>query len=217
MTDYMWIITEADVSVVESGMVGQIGPKGAGLTSFVKITEFGEHFRLLNADGETRYLGYIIGEYRGHEPLNEYGQGKECVAIEYQCDGEWAVLKQPRRQQIRIQVNHPVSIRLPDGTFADDIVRNVSLGGLQLRCTRSIAELFYLSSTAMDEKNRPRFTLGITFPFPEGTPEVVVQCRLHYVRALEEDRFILGVRFEELDTSGHQHFEQFILDCMQPR
>ena len=217
MPDYMWIITEANVSVVESGIVGNIGPKGASLSSFVKVTEFGEHFRLLNVDGETRYLGYIIGEYMGHEPLNEYGQGKECVAIEYQSSGEWRVLKQPRRQQIRIEVNHPVSIRLPDGTFADDIVRNISLGGLQLRCTRSIAELFYLSSTAMDEKNRPRFTLGVTFPFPEGIPEVVVECRLHYVRALEQDRFILGVRFEELDASGHQYFEQFILDCMQPR
>ena len=217
MNDYMWIITEADVSVAETGIVGKIGPKGAGLTSFVKITEFGEHFRLLDVKGETRYMGYIIGEYTGHEPLKDYGRGKECVTIEYDCDGKWTVLKQPRRQLIRIQVNHPVSIRLPDGTFAEDIVHNVSLGGLQLRCPRSIAELFYLDSTAIDEKNRPKFTLGITFPFPEGTPEVSVQCRLHYVRALEEDRFILGVRFDKLEASGHQHFERFIQDCMRPR
>ena len=213
----MWIITEADVSVVESGIVGQIGPKGDHEPRFVKITEFGEHFRLLNADGETRYLGYIVGDYTGHEPLEEYGRGKECVAIEYQCDGKWTALKQPRRQHLRIRVNHPVSVRLPDGTFAEDIVHNVSLDGLQLRCPRSIAELFYPSSTAIDENNRPGITLGITFPFPEGAPEVSVQCRLYYVRALEEDRFTLGLRFEKFEASGHQHFERFIQECMRPR
>ena len=217
MSDYMWIITEADVSVVESGVVGHIGPKGAGLTRFAKITEFGEQFRLLDAVGVTRYLGYIVGDYAGHEPLKEYGRGKQCVDIEYQCDGKWTALKQPRRQHLRIQVNHPVSIRLPDGTCAEDIVHNVSLDGLQLRCPQSIAELLYPSRTAIDENNRPRFTLGITFPFPAGTPEVSVRCRLYYVRALEDERTALGVKFEKLEGSGHQHFERFIQDCMQPR
>jgi hypothetical protein len=219
MSDYTWIITGADVSVVDSGVVGQIGPKGAGLTSFVfvKITDFGEHFRLLNADGETRYLGYIIGDYTGNEPLEEYGRGKECVTIEYECDGIWTPLKQPKRQQLRIRVNYPVSVRLPDGTFAEDIVHNVSLGGLQLRCPRSIAELFYSSSTAIDENNRPRITLRITFPFPEGAPEVSVQCRVCYVKALGEDRYALGVKFEKFEADGHQHFERFIQDCMRPR
>ena len=154
MNDYTWIITRGDAGIVDSAVVGQIGPKGAGLPRFVKITEFGEHFRLLNADGETRYLGYIIGDYRGHEPLEDYGQGKDCVAIEYERDGVWTALKKPKRQHLRIQVNHPVSVRLPDGTFAEDIVHDVSLGGLQLRCPRSIAELFSPSSTAVDENNR---------------------------------------------------------------
>ncbi len=217
MSDYMWIITEADVSVVESGVVGQIGPKGAGLTSFGKITEFGEHFRLLNADGETRYLGYIVGDYTGHEPLKEYGRGKECVAIEYQCDGKWTALKKPRRQLIRIQVNHPVSVRLPDGTFAEDIVHNVSLGGLQLRCSQSIADMLYPSRTTIDENHKPGCTLGITFPFPERAPEVSVQCRLYYVKALGEDSFALGVKFEKFEARGRQHFERFIQDCTRPR
>jgi hypothetical protein len=217
MSDYTWIITRGDVGVVDSGVMGRIGPKGAGLTRFVKITEFGEHFRLLDADGETRYLGYIIGDYTGHEPLKEYGRGKECVAIEYECDGIWRPLKQPRRQHLRIQVNHPVSVRLPDGTFAEDIVHNVSLEGLQLRCPQSMAELLYASSTAIDENNRPRITLGLTFPILEGAPEVSVQCRVHYDRALGEDRFALGVKFEKFEASGHQHFVRFLQECMRTR
>ncbi len=216
MSDYMWIITAADVSVVESGVVGQIGPKGAGPTSFVKITEFGEHFRLLDSYGEMRYLGYIVGDYTGHEPLRDYGRKKDCIAIEYKCDEKWTALEQPRRQHIRIRANRPVSIRLPDGTFAENIVHNVSLGGLQLRCPRSIAEQFYPLSTSIDEDNGPMFALGIIFPFPEETPEVSVQCRLYYVKVLEDERFVLGVKFEKLEESGYQHFERFIQDCVRP-
>jgi hypothetical protein len=215
--DYTWIITPEDVSVVNSGVVGQIGPKGAGVTSFVKITEFGEHFRMLDAEGETRYLGYIVGDYTGHEPLQDYGRGKQCVGIEYQCDGRWGDLKLPRRQHLRIRVNRPVSVRLPDGTFAEDIVHNVSLGGLQLRCPRSIAELFYLGSTAIDKDNRPRITLELAFPFPEGTTEVSVQCKVYYKKALGKDRFALGVKFEKFEASGQQHFERFIEECLRPR
>ncbi len=217
MSDYMWIITAADVSDVQSGVVGQIGPKGAGLTSFGKITEFGEHFRLLDSYGEMRYLGYIVGDYTGHEPLRDYGRKKDCIAIEYKCDEKWTTLEQPRRQHIRIRANRPVSIRLPDGTFAEDIVHNVSLGGLQLRCPQSIAELFYPGSKAIDNDNRPRITLDLGFPFPEGTVEVSVQCRVYYKKALAEDRFALGVKFDKFEPSGRQHFERFLQECLRPR
>jgi hypothetical protein len=217
VSEYTWIITRRDVNVVDSGVVGQIGPKGAGLTSFVKITEFGEHFRMLDADGETRYLGYIIGDYTGHEPLEDFGRGKKCVAIEYDCDGTWTALQHPKRQHLRIRVNQPVSVRLPDGTFAEDIIHNVSLGGLQLRCPQAILELFYLGSKAIDKDNRPRITLDLAFPFPEGTVEVSVQCRVYYKKALGEDRFALGVKFDKFEANGHQHFERFLQECMRPR
>ena len=217
MSDYTWIITGADVSVINSGLVGQIGPKGASLSSFVKITEFGEHFRLLDADGETRYLGYIIGDYTGHEPLEDYGRGKECAAIEYDCDGTWTALEQPKRQHLRIRASRPVFVRLPDGTIAENIIHNVSLGGLQLRCSQSIVELLYPSSTAIDKNNRPQITLDLAFPFAEETPEVSVQCSVYYVRALEEDRFALGVKFERFEANGRQHFERFLDDCIRLR
>ena len=29
------------------------------------------------------YEGYIIGEYKGEEPLEEYGRDHGCVSIEY--------------------------------------------------------------------------------------------------------------------------------------
>ena len=214
MSDYTWVITRKDVSVVNSGVVGKIGPKGARETSFVKITEFGEHFRMLDAIGETRYLGYIIGDYTGYEPLEDYGRGKECVAIEYDCDGKWTALttlEQPKRQHIRVRVNRPVFVRLPDGRFAEDIVHNVSLGGLQLLCSQSIADMLYPSRTTIDENHKPGCTLGITFPFPERAPEVSVQCRLCYVKALGEDSFALGVKFEKFEARGRQHFERFKL------
>ena len=220
MSDYTWVITRKDVSVVNSGVVGKIGPKGARETSFVKITEFGEHFRMLDAVGETRYLGYIIGDYTGHEPLEDYGRGKECVAIEYDCDGKWTALtalEQPKRQHIRIRVNRPVFVRLPDGRFAEDIVHNVSLGGLQLRCPQSTVEMFYSSSRPIDKNNRPQITLDLAFPFPGETLEISVQCRVYYKNAVGKDRFALGVKFDRFEANGRQHFVRFLQECLRPR
>ena len=49
----------------------------------------GDHFRLLNEDGNVQFSGYILGEYTGREPLEDYGRANGCTAIEYEHEGSW--------------------------------------------------------------------------------------------------------------------------------
>jgi len=94
VSKYTWIVSQGAIVGDSSGMVGMVGPKGAkNRTRFDIVIQSGPHFRLLNADGEMRYSGYILGEYSGFEPFDEYGRDKGCAAIEYERDGVWVRLE----------------------------------------------------------------------------------------------------------------------------
>jgi hypothetical protein len=91
---YTWIVTRDAVLGDSSDAVGKIGPRGARKRErFDKIIIHGDHFRLLNDDGEVQFTGYILGEYRGPEPLSDYGVSNGCSRIEYEHDGEWVEVK----------------------------------------------------------------------------------------------------------------------------
>ncbi len=90
MSKYSWIVTRDTILGDTSDAVGKVGPSGAeNRARFDKIIIHGEHFRLLNADGQVQFTGYILGEYAGTEPLLDYGNANGCTAIEYELEGEW--------------------------------------------------------------------------------------------------------------------------------
>jgi len=90
MSKYTWVVTRDAVLGDSSDAVGKIGPSGvSGRARFDTVILQGEHFRLLDSSGEVRYIGYILGDYRGPEPLEDYGREHGCTAIEYERDGKW--------------------------------------------------------------------------------------------------------------------------------
>ena len=97
MSAYTWIVTRDTIVGDSSDAVGKIGPPGAkNRERFDKVIMHGEHFRMLNAFGEAQYSGYILGEYDGQEPLDDYGRERECVKIEFERDGNWVSLEKFR-------------------------------------------------------------------------------------------------------------------------
>ena len=93
MSKYTWVVTRDSVQGDTSEAVGKVGPSGArDRVRFDVVILKGEHFRLLDANGRTQFSGYIIGEFDGPEPLDDYGRDNGCVAIEYERNGEWIVV-----------------------------------------------------------------------------------------------------------------------------
>jgi len=87
---YTWIVTRDAILGDSSDAVGKIGPRGArNRERFDKIIIHGDHFRLLNDAGEVQFTGYILGDYQGLEPLEDYGRSNGCTHIEYERDGAW--------------------------------------------------------------------------------------------------------------------------------
>lgn len=98
MSGYTWIVTRDSILGESSEAVGKIGPSGAGnRAAFDTVIIHGEHFRMLNAAGETQFSGYILGEYAGSEPLDDYGAENGCTRIEYEQDGKWVSVEEFRR------------------------------------------------------------------------------------------------------------------------
>lgn len=90
MSSYTWVVTRDAVLGESSDAVGRIGPPGAqGRARFDEVIRRGAQFRLVDASGRVRYVGYILGQYRGREPLEEYGFECGCAVIQYLRDGRW--------------------------------------------------------------------------------------------------------------------------------
>ena len=69
MSEYTWIVTRDSVLGDSSDAVGKIGPRGATKREpFDRVIIDGEHFRMLSADGEVQFSGYILGAFDGREP-----------------------------------------------------------------------------------------------------------------------------------------------------
>ncbi len=99
---YQWMITQ-DRAPHESGnRVFQHGPHGARKRHIAELIQSGQRFRLVGANGAQKLSGFIMGKYRGPEPLLDYGKRFGCAAIEYERGREWvrvAELKPETRTQ----------------------------------------------------------------------------------------------------------------------
>jgi hypothetical protein len=92
-THYTWIVTRDTILGDSSEAVGKIGPSGStNRAPFDSVIIHGEHFRMLNDAGEVQFSGYILGQYRGNEPLDDYGAKNGCAFIEFEQEGHWVSL-----------------------------------------------------------------------------------------------------------------------------
>ena len=90
MSKYTWIVTKDEVDGNISDAVGKIGPPGERHRyRFDRVITGGKEFRLLTSTGQVKFSGFILGEYEGPEPLEEYGREQGCVSIQYREGGRW--------------------------------------------------------------------------------------------------------------------------------
>ena len=95
MSKYTWIVTQDSILGDKSDAVGKIGPSGArNRARFDTIIAQGKRFRLRNGSGDVVFVGYIVGQFEGPEPLEDYGLDNGCAKIEYNHAGRWLSLSE---------------------------------------------------------------------------------------------------------------------------
>lgn len=82
---YQWLITDDLVPDNKFSRVGCMGPRNARLTEeAIRADESAKIFRMLDDDGEVYYMGKIVGDYDGFEPLDDLGMPDAgCTEIQY--------------------------------------------------------------------------------------------------------------------------------------
>jgi hypothetical protein len=89
---YAWII---DKDMIQTNAKGTIGPIGAEDRHVANLARRrGVEFRLYDDDGDLCYVGRIVGNYDGFEPLDDFGEGYAgCTMIKYRNErGAWEIL-----------------------------------------------------------------------------------------------------------------------------
>jgi len=94
-TGYGWIITR-DMLYEEDpkskSEVGITGPHGVILDEEI-IKEKGQKFIMKDDDGNIYYEGYVLGQYSGFEPLDDFGTPNSgCTSIWYLENEVWVEL-----------------------------------------------------------------------------------------------------------------------------
>jgi hypothetical protein len=73
--------------------VGKIGPPGERHRyRFDTVIPGGKAFRLLTSTGHVKFSGFILGDFGGPEPLEEYGCEQGCESIQYRDGRRWVGL-----------------------------------------------------------------------------------------------------------------------------
>lgn len=95
MADYGWMIIWGNPDIGLESDVSTMGPTDIDQAKqdFL-IAGQGTVFQMFDDDGEHYYLGRIIGDYDGFEPLDDFGMPNAgCTIIKYKNDtGNWIQL-----------------------------------------------------------------------------------------------------------------------------
>lgn len=121
-----------------------------------------------------------------------------------------------RRQYPRIHLNRPIPARLPDGSVHDDLVQNVSVGGLRLRCDRQIAIVIHPDGKDFDPENAETLDLQITLPVEGKDRVIMIECRVCYVKDNPDGTMGIGVQFAEFKEDTLEHFSRFVMESLMP-
>ena len=81
---YTWMLF-GDLTGGNTGVrVWQTGPdRGAIRASYQELVSRGKPFEMRDSEGQLVYTGYIVGDFRGEEPLNDFGSKYGCCQISY--------------------------------------------------------------------------------------------------------------------------------------
>ena len=125
-----------------------------------------------------------------------------------------ATLPDERRQQPRVRIDGRVEIRPQDGgrQFAARLF-DLSVGGLQLRCSRAEA-MDFIAAPGGSEADRVQGAWHLHLA--DGRLEITASCRRCYVQKAGEDELALGFEFIELDERSHSRLEEWVVRHLEP-
>lgn len=132
---------------------------------------------------------------------------------------ELPVLKhyEERRRYPRVDLRAPVTISLRDKRELQGRTRNVSAGGMQLRCDRKTSSVLHPTGAHIKPGKGPSIMVRFELPLDGKQRSFAAVGRVVYFAACRPDEFAFGVKFTRITASGKALLARFIMESMRPR
>ena len=121
-----------------------------------------------------------------------------------------------RRRYPRVDLRTPVTISTRDGRELQGRTRNLSAGGLQLRCDRETSSILHPTGTHIKPRQGPSIMVRFDIPLKGKQRSFAAVGRLVYIAACRPNEFAFGVKFTRITTHGKALLAQFIMESLRP-
>jgi c-di-GMP-binding flagellar brake protein YcgR len=115
-----------------------------------------------------------------------------------------------KRRHYRFEINRRILVRLPTGQVITSKARNISEGGLNLRCSQARAYALHPSGDPIRSHNRPEVEIRMTVPVQDELKEIAANCKILYFKVISDDEISFGLQFAELQGDSQTHLQQFL-------
>lgn len=126
------------------------------------------------------------------------------------------MMQSEKRNYPRIESDASADMVTADGAVYPAVVLDISLTGAQLLCDRPTAERVAPRLTATRAEDCVFLTVRMRLKLRDrSTVRLQVQCQIMLVRAVGEDEFRLGLRYESFrDKGSYQALEAYVDDWL---
>jgi len=115
-----------------------------------------------------------------------------------------------RRSFFRKEVDFPSELILSSGTRLAIRVRDISGGGVQIQCDAFDSETIAPDGHCLDPSGRP-IELDLLVR-PVSGQELILHCRVVFVRRVSHDEFRIGLRYSDRRQPALLELSELILD-----
>jgi hypothetical protein len=121
------------------------------------------------------------------------------------------------RDQQRVDVTANIVLERPDGCQCRCITANLSRSGVMVSCDQSTANQLTQGNRALAPGHPMPVKARFSVPVQPAQPVVIAAGNIVHFRRIAQDRFQVGIQFEEFEGGGSACVDQYVRSLLTER
>jgi hypothetical protein len=121
------------------------------------------------------------------------------------------------RNQQRVNVTADIVIERPDGCRCSCTTENLSRSGVMVCCDQSTAKLLTQGNQALALGNPMPVKARFSVPVQPAQPIIIAAGKIVHFRRIAQNRFQVGIQFEEFEGGGSACVDQYVRSLLIER
>jgi len=125
-------------------------------------------------------------------------------------------LYEERRKYPRIVIDVPLALKKSKGNNINAVAHDISIDGLQIRCSRDAAKALHPSGKFIQENKGPRVEVNFQLPLEKKPESVSMICQVYYLAVLPDNDIAFGLLFKKFKNNSAKLVDRFIMEYIVP-